>query len=173
MGGLADESGEASDAAGGALVEVGGVAGEGAGFVLLEVEVVFDVGDDVAEGLALAVAGGEGPQSMRVARPASWAPLTPVKRGVSGRLASTFVSPFCVPWTKKTLAAIKPRSELLAAFLMACILSMQAAHRGEPGEEHRGVMIAPPAAGGAIAATPWAGAGRGGRRPGSRRGLGR
>ncbi|MET7737724.1 hypothetical protein ABZT02_41455 [Streptomyces sp. NPDC005402] len=49
-GGLADESGEGSDAAGGALVEVGGVAGEGAVFVVGEVEVVFDVGDDVAEG---------------------------------------------------------------------------------------------------------------------------
>jgi hypothetical protein len=58
--GLADEPCEGSDAAGGALVEVGGVAGEGAGFVPLEVEVVFDVGDDVAEWLAGAVAGGEG-----------------------------------------------------------------------------------------------------------------
>lgn len=57
---MADESGEASDAVGGALVEVGGVAGEGAGFVLLEVEGVFDVGDDVGEGAGLAVAGGEG-----------------------------------------------------------------------------------------------------------------
>ncbi|MFI6038033.1 hypothetical protein ACIBBD_28515 [Streptomyces sp. NPDC051315] len=57
---LADEAGEGSDAAGGALVEVSSVAGEGAGFVLFEVEGVFDVGDDVAEGLAGAVAGGEG-----------------------------------------------------------------------------------------------------------------
>jgi hypothetical protein len=56
-GGLADEAGEGFDAAGGALVEVGGVAGEGAGFVV-EVEGVFDVGDDVAEGVAGAVAGG-------------------------------------------------------------------------------------------------------------------
>lgn len=40
--GVADEPCEGSDAAGGALVEVGGVAGEGAGFVLLEVEVVLD-----------------------------------------------------------------------------------------------------------------------------------
>ncbi|MFI9569509.1 hypothetical protein [Streptomyces rishiriensis] len=56
---LADEAGEGSDAAGSALVEVGGVAGEGAGFVVGEVEGVLDVGDDVAEGLAGAVAGGE------------------------------------------------------------------------------------------------------------------
>lgn len=49
---MADESGEGADAAGGALVEVGGVAGEGAGCVVVEVEVVFDVGDDVAEGFA-------------------------------------------------------------------------------------------------------------------------
>lgn len=57
---LADEAGEASDAAGGALVEVGVVAGEGAGAVVLEVEGVFEVGDDVGEGVGLAVAGGEG-----------------------------------------------------------------------------------------------------------------
>ncbi|MFF9212960.1 MULTISPECIES: hypothetical protein [unclassified Streptomyces] len=37
----------------------------------------------LAEGFAGAVSGGEGPQSTRVARPASWAHLTPVKRGVS------------------------------------------------------------------------------------------
>lgn len=59
-GGLADEPCEGSDAAGGALVEVLGVAGEGAGFVLLEVEGVLDIGDDLAEGFTLAVAGGEG-----------------------------------------------------------------------------------------------------------------
>lgn len=59
-GGLADESGEASDAACGALVEVGGVAGEGAGFVVGEVEGVFEVGDQVGEGVVVAVAGGEG-----------------------------------------------------------------------------------------------------------------
>lgn len=46
-----------------------------------EVEVVFDVGDDVGEGVDGAVAGREGPKVMRVARPASCAPLTPVKRG--------------------------------------------------------------------------------------------
>lgn len=59
------------------------MAGEGAGFVLVEVEVVFDVSDDVAEGFACSVAGGEGPQVMRVARPASWALRVPEKRGVS------------------------------------------------------------------------------------------
>lgn len=58
-GGLADEPCEGSDAACGALVEVLGVAGEGAGFVLLEVEGVLDIGDDLAERLACAVAGGE------------------------------------------------------------------------------------------------------------------
>lgn len=57
---LADEAGEGSDPAGGALVEVGGVAGEGAGCVVVEVEGVLDVGDDVAEWVAGAVAGGEG-----------------------------------------------------------------------------------------------------------------
>ncbi|MFF2023486.1 hypothetical protein ACFVW2_17065 [Streptomyces sp. NPDC058171] len=56
--GLADESGEGSGAACGALVEVGGVAGEGAGCVPLEVEMGFDVGDDVAERVAGAVVGG-------------------------------------------------------------------------------------------------------------------
>jgi hypothetical protein len=55
---LADKPCERSDAAGGALVEVGGVPGEGAGFVVGEVEGVFDVGDDVAEGFAFAVSGG-------------------------------------------------------------------------------------------------------------------
>ncbi|MGW8356498.1 hypothetical protein [Streptomyces wedmorensis] len=80
---LADEAGEGSDATGGALVEVGGMGRDGAGFGPLQVEVVFDVGDDVAERLACAVAGGEGPQSTSVARPASWAPLAPAKRGVA------------------------------------------------------------------------------------------
>lgn len=56
---LADESGEGSDAACGALVEVGGVPREGAGFVVVEVEGFFDVNDDVPEGVAFTVAGGE------------------------------------------------------------------------------------------------------------------
>ncbi|MEU5743704.1 hypothetical protein ABZ784_37730 [Streptomyces tendae] len=60
VGCLADEPCEGSDAAGGALVVVGGVPGEGAGFVVVEVEGVFDVGDDVVEGVAGAVSGGEG-----------------------------------------------------------------------------------------------------------------
>ncbi|MFB7560487.1 hypothetical protein [Streptomyces brevispora] len=59
-GWLADQSGEGSGAAGGALVEAGGVAGECSGLVVLEVEVVFDGGGDVAERLVGAVAGGEG-----------------------------------------------------------------------------------------------------------------
>lgn len=57
-GGWADESGEGADTACGALVEGGGVAGEGTGSVVGEVEMGFGVGDDVAERVAGAVAGG-------------------------------------------------------------------------------------------------------------------
>ncbi|MFJ2418063.1 hypothetical protein [Streptomyces brevispora] len=62
-GWLADQSGEGSGAAGGVLVEAGGVAGECSGLVVLEGEVVFGGGDDVAERLVGAVAGGEGGRS--------------------------------------------------------------------------------------------------------------
>lgn len=82
-GGLADESGEGSDAACGALVEVLGVAGEGAGFVQLEVRAFSMSVMTSRKGSRLPWQAGRGPQSTRVARPASWAPLTPVNSGVS------------------------------------------------------------------------------------------
>lgn len=57
---LADEAGEASDADGGALVQVGGQFGEGSGPVVAQVEGAFHGDDEVAEGLLIAEACGEG-----------------------------------------------------------------------------------------------------------------
>ncbi|WP_406307659.1 MULTISPECIES: hypothetical protein [Streptomyces] len=78
---LADEG---SDAAGGALVEVGGVAGESAGFVLFEVEGALSMSVMTSrKGWRVPWRAGREPQVMRVVRPASWAPRVPVNRGVS------------------------------------------------------------------------------------------
>ncbi|MGK4585977.1 hypothetical protein [Kitasatospora sp. HPMI-4] len=71
-GGFADEAGEAADASGGALVEVGGVAGQGAGPVPLKVEGRLHVADQVGERSVGPEAGREsadlGQHGVRVVR---------------------------------------------------------------------------------------------------------